>query len=57
MKNKKRGVLSFNNTQEKRGGHLRGVSGGLCIIYSPFCCGCLFRGAGGGKCPEEEHST
>jgi hypothetical protein len=34
-----------------------GIGGGLIITVQAMLLVCLFRGAGGGKCPEEEHTT
>jgi hypothetical protein len=52
-------VLRFSK-QIKKGGHKikYGGVGGVTSDLSVSCDFCLlFRSAGGGKCPEEEHST
>ena len=36
---------------------MRGSFGVLGVVYSSICFGVFIQGAGGGKCPEEEHTT
>jgi hypothetical protein len=53
-----REVLSFVKIQKEKGGSIMGgVTECFYHVRLQFCFLLVFRGAGGGKCPEEEHTT